>query len=76
MACYVHSEATHPTLKRKRSISERDFDLSEYSGGNGAVETDWAKRYWTFLCCPTLTCDTHRHERDAHNVRLPNIPHT
>jgi ribonuclease HI len=58
---------THPTLKRKRSITERDFDLSEYRGGNGAVETDWAKRYWTFLCCPTETCTTHRHERDAHN---------
>lgn len=67
MACYVHSEATHPTLKRKRSITERDFDLTEYRAGKGAVETDWAKRYWAFLCCPTETCTTHRHERDAHN---------
>ena len=72
MACFVHSEGQHRSLKRKRSISERDFDLSEYSDECGvstsdAVETEWAKRYWTFLCCPTETCTTHRHERDAHN---------
>ena len=72
MACFVHSEGQHRSLKRKRSISERDFDLSENSDECGvstsdAVETEWAKRYWTFLCCPTETCTTHRHERDAHN---------
>ena len=65
--CFVHSEGQHRSLKRKRSISERDFDLSEYLDNSDAVETDWARRYLTFLCCPKETCTTHRHERDAHN---------
>ena len=67
MACYSHTEATHPGLKRKRSFTDREFDVDECGSGSQIAATGWAGGAGTFICCPTETCSEHRHERDIHN---------
>ena len=53
--------------KAQTSITEREFDIDEYSDGNAPIETNWARRHSTFVCCPIETCTEHLHEWDAHN---------